>query len=479
MKLITIVRDILEESTAEQMKKAEEFLKYIIKGTEWQGKLLAAGGYVRDELMGKPSKDLDIVVDSPNGGIEFSNWITKKIGNYKDGSNPVTFPRFGTAKFNLKGVTFEGVDLSDVEIETVMPRSEVYSNDSRKPEVSQSTLKQDAERRDLTANSLFKNISTGEILDLTGKGKDDLKNGIARTPLDPDSTFSDDPLRMLRVVRFYSKYGWKVPLNIIKSMKKNASKLDNISKERINDELSKMLLTNSPDKAMKMLKITGLLDFIIPEFRAAVGMTQNKHHKHDVFQHTLDVLSKTNPNIKERLMALFHDLAKTVCRTVTPKGIQFLNHEDLVEEMCEKIMTRLKYPRELINAVKIGVKNHMRLKRGGDSSLELSDSALRRFRVAVGDELEHVLSVIHADNISHSEASSMPNQINNVKKRLELLNKISTQPKLPINGNDLMKEFGLKPGPEFKRLLGLITDEWFENPNLSKEESLEIVKKNI
>lgn len=483
LSLVSILKEVKEEflieSTSEQMKKAEEYLKNIIKGTKFENRVLAAGGFVRDELMGKPSKDLDIVIDLPDGGIEFSNWITQKMGNYKEGSNPVTFKNYGTAKFNLKGIVFDGIDLSDVEIEAVMPRSEVYSNNSRKPAVAQSSLEGDAFRRDLTANSLFKNISTGEILDFTGKGKEDLKKGVVRTPLDPDITFSDDPLRMLRVVRFYAKYGWEVPFKIIKSLKANASKLDNISAERKMEELNKMLLTNSPAKAIKMLKITGLLNYLIPEFKSAVGMTQNKHHKQDVFQHTLDVLSKTKPELKNRLISLFHDVGKVATKTVTPTGVHFYNHEEVGSDMTDKIMTRLKYPRELIDAVKLGVRNHMRLKNAGDSGLELSDKAIRKFKVEVGSELEHILDVIHADNCCHSEASSMPNQIDNIRKRLTALDITEEKPKLPLNGNDLMKEFGIKPGPKIKELLNLVLDAWYENPNISREEAISLVKNNI
>ena len=215
--------------------------------------------------MGKDPKDLDLMISTPNGGIEFANWITKRVGSYKEGSNPVIFPRFGTAKFNLGDVSHNGQDIGSMDIESVMPRSEKYTPGSRKPEVGYSSLAGDAERRDLTVNSMFKNVSTGEILDLTGKGKEDLKKGVIRTPLEPSQTFTDDPLRMLRVVRFYAKYGWNIPTYIVRALKKSASMLNNISAERIQDELNKMLLSPNPDKAIKLLKVTDLLQYVIPE----------------------------------------------------------------------------------------------------------------------------------------------------------------------------------------------------------------------
>jgi poly(A) polymerase len=471
------LKELLKEGIKEQ--SIEDFLKNLIKGSEWENKVFIVGGYVRDYVMGKDPKDLDLMIDKFNGGIEFAEWVTKKIGNYKEGSNPVIFPRFGTAKFNLNGITHNGIDLSGTDIESVMPRSEKYTAGSRKPEVGFSSLKGDAERRDLTVNSLFKNLSTGEILDLTGKGMGDLKKGVVRTPLDPNQTFTDDPLRMLRVIRFYAKYNWNIPTYIIKALKTNAHQLENISEGRIQDELNKMLMTSNPHKAVKLLKITNLLQFIIPELKNAIKMTQNHHHKMDVFDHTLDVLKKTKPVLVQRLMGLFHDIGKIATRSVTPTGVHFYGHEKVGSEMAENIMKRLKYPNDLIQSVKTGVLNHMRLKHGGDTAVNLTDKTLRKFMADVGDQLENILDVIHADNIAHSEESSMPNQIEFVKNRLKSLESTTSKPKLPINGFDLQKELKLKPGPIFTEIMQEITEAWFENPDLSKSEAMEIAKKYV
>ncbi len=468
------LKQIITEGAKET--SIEDYIRNIIRGTEWDNKVFIAGGYVRDYIMGKDPKDLDLMINKQNGGIEFAEWLTRKVGNYKNGSNPVIFPRFGTAKFNLNGITHNGMDLSGTDIEAVMPRSEKYVPGSRKPEVGFASLQGDAERRDLTTNSLFKNISTGEILDLTGKGMDDIKKGIVRTPMEPSKTFTDDPLRMLRVVRFYAKYNWSIPKYIVKALKDNSEQLKNISDERIQDELNKMLMTSNPDKAVKLLKITNLLQYVIPELKQAIKMTQNHHHSMDVFNHTLDVLKKTKPVLVQRLMGLFHDIGKVATRSVTPTGVHFYEHEHVGAEMAEKIMKRLKYPTELIQAVKVGVENHMRLKHGGDTAINLSDKTLRKFVADVGDQLENILSLIHADNIAHSESSSMPNQIDFVKTRLKSLETTTAKPKLPITGFDLQKELGLKPGPIFTEILKAITEAWFENPNITKNEALDIAR---
>jgi len=256
------LKNLLLEITKENV--AEKFLSNLVRGTEWEDHVFIAGGYVRDQLLGSDAKDIDLVVSLPDGGIKFAEWVTKKVGNYKAGSNPCIFPKFGTAKFTLKGVTHDGVDLGEVDVEVVMTRSEKYTTGSRKPDVAFGDLKTDVERRDATVNSLLKKLSSGEILDLTGKGKEDLRNGVLRTPLDPDETFRDDPLRILRMVRMSAKYNWTIPMNILRSMRRNAAKLGEISRERVKDEVDKMLLTNNAGKAMRLLKALKLAPFVFP-----------------------------------------------------------------------------------------------------------------------------------------------------------------------------------------------------------------------
>lgn len=471
------LKSLIIETSKHQ--SAMDYLKHLVDNSPYKGNVYYAGGVIRDLLMNVTPKDLDIVVintnDPENAGINFAIWATKFMGNYKEDSNPVIYPKFFTSKFNLKGITYNGIDLSDVEIEAVAPRKEKYTIGSRKPDVEASDLESDSLRRDLTVNSMFKNVSTGKILDLTGKGMEDLKNKLARTPLNPDVTFSDDPLRMLRLVRQSIKYDWNIPFYILRSVKKNASKLQNISSERIRDELDKMLMTGSPERAIKLLKITGVLNYVIPEFKESYRMTQNAHHKHTVFKHSLEVLSKTQPVLLQRLMGLFHDIGKTTTRSVTPTGVHFYGHEKSSSDIVDGVMRRLKYPIEMIDAVKKGVSNHMRLKHGGDDAIKLSDKTLRKFKIEMGENLEDVLNLIHADNVAHAEASSMPNQINNVRKRLDQLNITVSKPKLPINGKDLI-DMGIKPGPIFSKILDVVTDKWYENPDISREAALKVAK---
>jgi poly(A) polymerase len=464
-------------NTPEQ--RALQFLGKLVKGPEFEGRTFLAGGAVRDEIMGKPVKDIDIVVSMPDGGIKFAEWVTKRIGRYKEGTNPLVFPRFGTAKFNLRGITDGEIDLSNVDIEVVMTRGEKYEKGSRKPEVIYADLEDDAFRRDLTVNSLFKDIVTGEIKDLTGRGIEDIKAGIVRTPTDPDQTFKDDPLRMLRAIRFAVKYNWKMPLSMVKALKKNADMLQNISQERIRDELNKMLVTDNPDKALRLLTASGLNKHVIPELDACVGVTQNEYHKDDVYDHILEVVKNTLPDLMARLSSLFHDIGKPVTRSVGPDGrVHFYMHEDVGAEMAEKIMSRLRYNKNEIETVKKVVSSHMMLKSAGKDGEKASDKQLRKFAVRLGPDLGTAMKVMHADNVSHSEYSSMPNQIPNIVTKIKTLlqGTAAEKPKLPINGNDIITILGIKPGPDIKKYLDVVQDAWYKDPSISKENALKLVK---
>ena len=459
-------------------KAAEDYLSKMVKRSPFKGKVYIAGGYVRDVVRGANPKDIDLVVAMPEGGIKFAEWLTKKIGVYKRGSNPVVYPKFGTAKFMMKGVTHNGQDLSDLDIEAVMTRKEQYRPGDRKPDVSPGTLKQDVERRDFTVNSLLKDLTTGEIKDLTGQGKADIKKGVVRTPLDPDVIFSEDPLRMLRAIRFTVKYGWDLPFFMIKSIKRNARKINNISNERIRDELDKMLVTKRPKQAMRLLKITGLLQHVMPEVEALAGVKQGKYHTKDVWNHSLDVLEKVPPVLTKRLGALLHDVGKKATQQIVDDDVHFYTHEKVGAKLAGAILKRLKYPGDIIKRVTTSIEHHMRLKRSGDEGEIISDKALRKVKRTIGDHLEDLLDIMDADNKSHSSKSTQGKQIAGIKMRLKDLEDIPVPTKLPITGKDLIA-MGLKPGPKFKKLLGKVQDAVDANPNLTKQQAMGIIKKEL
>lgn len=475
---------IINEST--EHKLALEFIASQIKGTKWENNVFLAGGAVRDSIMNLNIKDIDLVVRNiPNGGVEFAEWFCIKNKIYKPGKldnvggNPVIFRTYGTAKFDLRGIKYKGHDLSKVEVECVMTRKEQYKDKNRKPDVTPGTLKDDVDRRDFTVNSLLQDLSTGEILDLTGMGRQDIKDGIIRTPLDPDIIFSEDPLRILRAIRFAVKYNWKLPRFMLLALKKNAQKIEYISKERIQDELNKILISPNPDKGLRLIQWTNLSKYIMPEWNALVGLTQNKYHDKTVDKHIMDVVRGVPADLKTRLIAAFHDIGKAKTKEIIDDEVHFYKHELIGANMAADIMKRLKYPTDIIKAVKLGVENHMRLKGSGIHGEIISDKALRKLRLDLGDHLEQILDVMHSDNIAHDSAHNMPDQIPGIRKRLSLLQSIpkSQHVKLPLSGNDLIKIFNLKPGKIIGDLLKKLEDFYFENPEMSKEEAIEIIKK--
>lgn len=472
------LRNLLTESAKEQA--ALDFLTKQIQQSQWSGKVYLAGGAVRDELLGLPIKDIDLVVDMPNGGIEFANWITRKLGIHT-GGNPVIFPKFGTAKFNLRGITHNGIDLSDIDVEVVMPRTEKYTFGSRKPDVAQGNLAQDVERRDFTVNSLLKDLTTGEVKDLTGMGKKDIEAGIVRTPLDPDIIFKDDPLRMLRAIRFTVKYNWKLPFFMIKGIARNAPMLAHISSERIRDELDKMLITGKPDTAIRLIQITGLSKYIMPELDMLVGLQQNKYHIWDANTHTLEVLKSVPADLPTRLAALFHDIGKAETQSIVNNEVHFYEHEDVGKDIARDIMKRLKYPNSIIDAVTTAIGAHMRLKQAGKEGEVVSDKALRKLQNDLGDHLEMTLDLMHADNIAHAPEFKLEKQIPAIRERLKHLNAapVSSKIPIPISGFDVMQLTGVKPGPIVKVLLDVVKDAWFGNPDITKQEALDLVLKTF
>jgi putative nucleotidyltransferase with HDIG domain len=365
MKLLNYKKFLTESKNIED---TIDILKKVTANSEFEFRLFIAGGYVRDKLLGLEPKDIDIVVEGPpSAGIDAATFITKKLGIYKEGSNPVTFPTYGTAKIELE------VNGEKIDVEFVAPRKEKYEVGSRKPLVFAGTLEDDANRRDFTVNSLFQNLTTNEIKDLTGRGIEDLNNKILKTTGDADWIFSEDPLRILRAIRFALKYNFTLPLSVIRAIKVASKDLVNISKERIKDELNKILVLSTPSKAIRLFKITGILEIVIPELSKLVNLKQNAYHKDDAFYHTLDVLDKTPPELIRRLSALFHDIGKAATRTEKNGKVQFIGHANVGAEITKTIMKRLKYSNEDIEKVSKIVDAHMDLKAGGKEAETLSD----------------------------------------------------------------------------------------------------------
>jgi poly(A) polymerase len=402
-------------------------------GSKFENQLWLVGGAVRDELLGRPvSGDLDIVTE-----LDAMELVAFLIQAGIVEGEPVTYARFGTAMIRVERST----------IELVQARKESYDSQSRKPSVEQATLLDDAKRRDFTANTLLKNIHTGEPLDLLGRGKGDLTAKILRTPLDPKATFFDDPLRMLRAVRFKWKLGFEFADGLAEAIQEEVHRLNVVSAERIREEFEKILLGSNPDLALADLMDLGLLRQFLPEFVAMKGVDQGHFHHLDVWDHTLLVLKNASTNdLVLALGCLFHDIGKPATRSIDEQGAtRFFSHETVGAEMAKQMLVRMKFSNSTAEEVSLLVKNHMRL----GSWASPTPSAARRLVRDLGEHLDSLLDLIEADTKSLRPGVNVMD-LASIKTLIEQVRTITPASELesPLSGEEIMAEMGLEPGPE-------------------------------
>lgn len=425
------------------------------------------GGYVRDLFLERPSNDIDVVV--VGSGIQVASELKSILGRKAHLS---VFRNFGTAQVKYK----------NIEVEFVGARKESYSHDSRKPVVENGTLEDDQNRRDFTINAMAVCLNKerfGELVDPFG-GIDDLWDGIIRTPLDPDVTFSDDPLRMMRCVRFATQLNFFIEDETFEALERNAERIKIISGERIEEELNKIMMTATPSKGFIELYRCGLLQLILPELVAldVVETKNGRAHKNN-FYHTLEVLDnicKHTDNLWLRWAALLHDVGKAKCkRWDTVAGWTFHNHNFVGAKMVPTIFRRLKLPMDSkMKYVQKQVDLHMRPIVIADE--EVTDSAVRRLMNDAGDDIDDLMTLCEAD-ITSKNAVRKQRFLDNfriVREKLKDLKDRDYKRLLQpcIDGNEIMEMFNLKPSREVGELKKTLKDAVLDNKVPNEREPL-------
>lgn len=411
------------------------YLKNIISNTEFEGHVFSVGGCERDKHLGlQEIKDIDIVVDLKDGGIKFAKWLNEN--NYTKGSI-VVYENFGTAMFKLK-------EFPNEEIEVVHTRKETYRDkNSRNPETAFGTIEEDCFRRDFTINALYHDISNDLDIDLTNMGFKDLEAHLIRTCSEPDIIYSDDPLRIMRAIRFSSKLSFELDEKTVEGIKKNAYRLDIISRERITDEFNKILLSANPSYGLKLLFDYGIIDVIMP-----------------------DVYTKDE---KEAIMEKFPSLVKSYRYSLTLALGFLFNNRIITSEIREKVMKEFKYSNEIIKEVNLY----------GTYSWQIitacafeNANKIREIAKICGNELKFRSVLAISQSLAYNEEASYLDFVNNVSDINVMFGY-----ELPVTGEDVMEILDIESGKKVGEILRKIMEEAYKNPKINRKDCIKLMRK--
>jgi len=447
---MTLIKDIINQN-----KRLAKISKVISElSDEIQINAFLVGGCVRDLMLNPLAESIDVDIMVEGDGIDFAEKLARKINVPKI----VPFKKFATAKIPFK----------EYEIEVASARLEKYDESSRSPsEVVMSNIEDDLLRRDFTINAMAVSLNKenfGEFFD-PFNGMEDLSNKILRTPLDSDSTFSDDPLRMMRAAYFASKLSLDIEPSCLESIKNNAERITIVSQERKTNELLKILGTKKPSIGLNILQEAGLMEFVFPEISVMYGLDQsNEYHHKDIFYHTLEVVdnaAQLSDKLDLRLAALVHDIAKPNTRRLSKsKGYTFYGHDDVGARMLKGISSHMKFSNSTRDYIAKLTALHLR-----PISLakkDVTDSAIRRLIVDAGEEIDDLMKLCRAD-ITTKNPKNITKYLGNFDRVEKRMNEVIEIDKLkafqsPVRGDEIMKMFDLGPGKEVGKIKTMVED---------------------
>ena len=419
------------------------------------------GGAVRDGILDTPTNDFDFTTNAtPDESISLlkkNNYKTTEVGR-----------DFGTIEVRLAP---ERV----VHITTF--RKDTYDTDSRNPEIEKAKdLITDLSRRDFTINSIAYSLETSELID-PFLGLKDLASGTISTPDNPIISFSDDPLRMLRVCRFVSTHGFSPDNETYVAMKENIERIKIITKERIRDEINKLLVGNSPSMGIRTLVESGLSLYIIPEINELKIEVDPKHHHKDVYEHTLAVLDGVPPKLTLRMGALLHDIAKPNTKGIENGKVHFRHHEVVGARMTKKILKGLKYDNKTIENIALLVEQHLR---PHTFKMGWTDSAVRRYIVDAGHMLEDLNQLVRADVTTKNKikAKEIYDNLDEMEKRIEEVKAKEELSKIrpALSGDEIMEHFNIQPGPKVGVIMKALYEQRINEGEVSKEDALKLAE---
>jgi poly(A) polymerase len=417
------------------------------------------GGSVRDVILGEESADIDVCTNARPGDIlKLVEPFAEHV--WRQGET------FGTI----------GARFRDVDFEITTYRKEIYRDDTRKPEVEfGNDIETDLSRRDFTINSMAFSLPDAILID-PFNGLEDLMNKQLRTPLEPEISFSDDPLRMMRAARFIARFGCVPNDELIDAVKKMKDRMAIVSNERIRDELCKLLVVDDPSAGFYFLSETGLSDEFLPELNA-MKLEQDPVHQHkDVLKHTIAVVANTRPELRVRLAALFHDIAKPATREITENGVSFHHHEVVGAKMTRKRMRELAFSKEMIDEVSQLVFLHLRIH---TYAMGWTDSAVRRYVRDAGDLLDDLNHLQRCDCTTRNKrrAQELHDRMDALEARIEELGKLEELKKIRphLDGQQVMEHLNIKPGREVGKALDFLLEHRLEHGPVSEEEAYRLL----